>query len=422
MKGYVLLSSEALVAAVRPCSSFGIIVAGVAVRFGSRRRYRRLESRRGDRASARSASEHLHVPLPRRRRAGSVPDHRARSWRSTCCSSSRNVPTVHARRSRPATKQSRARMLLLSLDGTLVVQLVNFTIFLAILNVDLLAPGGRGDPSSGASTSTASVPTTTQYQARGESVARRRPNAMRAAARREAERDVVESARRGVERSRRSSSADYRVQAAAIVAEAHSDGRGANSARRASNEDALVEALARRRCSSARSAAGQTVSPVNLRASRAVEPGRRRLRRSSPCSSGCWLQVHLSRRFVARRTRSNAELAEAERRRDERATTRWICAERGRSGRRATPRRSRRVPRRDAEREHDADRRRGRSEGRRACCATRAASSIAARIAARDSLRVELLEQALDARPRRRRARVERRRSNARWSTRSSTI
>ena len=46
--------------------------------------------------------------------------------------------------------------MLLSLDGTLVVQLVNFVIFLVILNAIFLRPVGCGDRERAARTSTAS--------------------------------------------------------------------------------------------------------------------------------------------------------------------------------------------------------------------------------------------------------------------------
>lgn len=106
----------------------------------------------------------------------------------------------------------------LSLNGTLLVQLINFAIFFALLNVVFLRPVGKAVRARRDYINSVTSDYD-RYQAEANDL-RAQSEAIRAAARREAEQDL---ARQRAEASNTSAqiAADFSQRAAAMVEEAH---------------------------------------------------------------------------------------------------------------------------------------------------------------------------------------------------------
>jgi len=131
--------------------------------------------------------------------------------------------------------------MLLSLDGTLVVQLVNFIIFLVILNAIFLKPVGSAIAARRA-----------YIDKVGDDIAqfeydlkalRAQADEKRAAARRRAD-AIVAEARAQAQNEAAAIVAEHQVQAEVIIAEAQATA-GLELAQARSTEAAVVEALAR---------------------------------------------------------------------------------------------------------------------------------------------------------------------------------
>jgi F-type H+-transporting ATPase subunit b len=131
--------------------------------------------------------------------------------------------------------------MLLSLDGTLVVQLVNFIIFLVILNAIFLKPVGSAIAARRA-----------YIDKVGDDIAQfeydlkalhAQADEKRAAARRKADARVAE-ARSQAQAEAAAIVAEHQIQAEALIAEAHATA-ALELAQARSTEAAVVEALAR---------------------------------------------------------------------------------------------------------------------------------------------------------------------------------
>ncbi len=131
--------------------------------------------------------------------------------------------------------------MLLSLDGTLVVQLVNFIIFLVILNVIFLRPVGAAIASRRAYIDKVGADIS-QFERDLKSL-RTQADDKRAAARRRADATVAE-ARAKAQGEAAAIVADHQVQAGVIVAEAQATA-GLELAQARANGKTIVEALAR---------------------------------------------------------------------------------------------------------------------------------------------------------------------------------
>jgi F-type H+-transporting ATPase subunit b len=131
--------------------------------------------------------------------------------------------------------------MLLSLDGTLFVQLVNFIVFLAILNAIFLRPVGRAIAERRAYIDSVGADIA-QFEADLKAL-HAQANEKRSAARRRAEARVAE-ARSAAQSEAAQIVGDHQVQAATIVAEAQAT-VGLEIAQARANESAVVEALAR---------------------------------------------------------------------------------------------------------------------------------------------------------------------------------
>lgn len=130
--------------------------------------------------------------------------------------------------------------MLLSLDGTLVVQLVNFLIFLVVLNAIFLKPVGAAIAKRRAYINAVAADIE-QFDADVRSL-RKQADERRAAARREAD-AVMAQARAEAQNQAAQISADYQAQATRIIEAAHADvAREMEGAR--ANEDRIVESLA----------------------------------------------------------------------------------------------------------------------------------------------------------------------------------
>ena len=131
--------------------------------------------------------------------------------------------------------------MLLSLDGTLVVQLVNFVVFLVILNAIFLKPVGGAIAKRRAYINGVAADI---EQFEGDIKAlRAQAEEQRALARREAESTIAE-ARATAQGEAASIVADHQVQASALVAEAQATVALEAAAARA-EEEAIVATLAR---------------------------------------------------------------------------------------------------------------------------------------------------------------------------------
>ncbi len=131
--------------------------------------------------------------------------------------------------------------MLLSLDGTLVVQLVNFIIFLIILNAIFLKPVGSAIAARRAYIDKVGADIA-QFEYDLKSL-RVQADEKRAAARRRADATVAE-ARARAQAEAASIIADHQAQAAAIVDEAHATATLEFTQARTSGA-ALIESLAR---------------------------------------------------------------------------------------------------------------------------------------------------------------------------------
>jgi F-type H+-transporting ATPase subunit b len=129
---------------------------------------------------------------------------------------------------------------LLSLDGTLVVQLVNFLVFLVVLNAIFLKPVGAAIAKRRAYIDGVSADIE-QFESDLKSL-RVQADERRAAARREAD-TALAQARAQAQTEAASITADKAAQAARIVAEAHATVAG-EVAQARQNEGAIVEGLA----------------------------------------------------------------------------------------------------------------------------------------------------------------------------------
>lgn len=131
--------------------------------------------------------------------------------------------------------------MLLSIDGTLIVQLVNFIIFVVILNAIFLKPVGSAIAARRAYIDKVGHDIAQfEYDLKSLHV---QAEEKRAAARRRAEATVAE-ARASAQAEAAAIVADHQAQADAIVAEAQATAALELAAARA-NEAAVVEALAR---------------------------------------------------------------------------------------------------------------------------------------------------------------------------------
>jgi len=131
--------------------------------------------------------------------------------------------------------------MLLSIDGTLIVQLVNFIIFLMILNAIFLRPVGRAIAKRRAYIDRVGEDIARfESELKGLHLAR---DETRALARRRAEANVAEARGRAQEEAA-AIVADHQAQAAAIVAEAQATA-ALEIAQARSNEAAIVDELAR---------------------------------------------------------------------------------------------------------------------------------------------------------------------------------
>jgi F-type H+-transporting ATPase subunit b len=131
--------------------------------------------------------------------------------------------------------------MLLSLDGTLFVQLVNFVVFLVILNAIFLRPVGRAIAARRAYIDSVGADIA-QYEGDLKAL-RTQASDKRASARGRASARVAE-ARAEAQAEAASIVADHQVQAAAIVAEAQAT-VGLEIAQARLNETAVIEGLAR---------------------------------------------------------------------------------------------------------------------------------------------------------------------------------
>jgi len=131
--------------------------------------------------------------------------------------------------------------MLLSLDGTLVVQLVNFIIFLVILNAIFLKPVGSAIAARRAYIDKVGGDIA-QFEYDLKALAAQ-ADEKRAAARRRADATVAE-ARARAQAEAAAIIAEHQVQAEAIVAEAHATA-GLELAQARTGGAAVVEALAR---------------------------------------------------------------------------------------------------------------------------------------------------------------------------------
>jgi F-type H+-transporting ATPase subunit b len=131
--------------------------------------------------------------------------------------------------------------MLLSLDGTLIVQLVNFIIFLVILNVIFLRPVGKAIASRRAYIDKVGADIA-QFEYDLKSL-RVQADERRAAARRRADATIAE-ARAQAQNEAAAIVADHEAQAGAIIAEAQATA-GLELAQARSSGAAAVETLAR---------------------------------------------------------------------------------------------------------------------------------------------------------------------------------
>jgi F-type H+-transporting ATPase subunit b len=131
--------------------------------------------------------------------------------------------------------------MLLSLDGTLFVQLVNFIVFLVILNAIFLRPVGRAIAARRAYIDSVGADIA-QFEADLKAL-HAQANEKRAAARRRADARIAE-ARASAQAAAAQIVADHHVQATAIIAESQAT-VGLEIAQARAGEAAVVEALAR---------------------------------------------------------------------------------------------------------------------------------------------------------------------------------
>ena len=131
--------------------------------------------------------------------------------------------------------------MLLSLDGTLVVQLVNFIIFLVILNAIFLKPVGSAIAARRAYIDSVGADIS-QFEADLKSL-RSQADEKRSAARRKADATVGES-RAQAQGEAASIVAEHQVEASVIIAEAQAT-VGLEVAQARSTSGPVVEALAR---------------------------------------------------------------------------------------------------------------------------------------------------------------------------------
>jgi F-type H+-transporting ATPase subunit b len=131
--------------------------------------------------------------------------------------------------------------MLLSLDGTLVVQLVNFVLFLVILNAIFLKPVGSAIIARRAYIDSVGTDIT-QFESDLKAL-RTQADEKRAAARRKADASAGE-ARAAAQAEAAAIVADHAAQAAAIIAEAQAT-VGLEIAQARTSEAAVVESLAR---------------------------------------------------------------------------------------------------------------------------------------------------------------------------------
>jgi F-type H+-transporting ATPase subunit b len=131
--------------------------------------------------------------------------------------------------------------MLLSLDGTLVVQLVNFVVFVLILNAIFLKPVGAAIAKRRAYINGVAADIE-QFESDIRSL-RGQAEEQRAAARREAE-AVIAEARGAAQNEGNAIVADHQLQASAMVAEAQATVALELKAARG-EEDAIVASLAR---------------------------------------------------------------------------------------------------------------------------------------------------------------------------------
>jgi F-type H+-transporting ATPase subunit b len=127
-------------------------------------------------------------------------------------------------------------MSFLSIDGTLVIQLINFAIFFAVLNVVFLKPVGRAIAKRREYINSL-VTDYDRYQAEARSL-RAEAEAVRVAARRDAE-HAVATARAQSSNEAAEMSSRYAQQAQAIVEEAHATVRGELEAARTGESEAV---------------------------------------------------------------------------------------------------------------------------------------------------------------------------------------
>jgi F-type H+-transporting ATPase subunit b len=131
--------------------------------------------------------------------------------------------------------------MLLSLDGTLVVQLVNFVVFLVILNAIFLKPVGGAIAKRRAYIN--GVAADIEHFEVDIKALRAQAEEQRALARRDAEATIAE-ARATAQGEAESIVSDHQIQASALVAEAQATVALESTAARA-EEDAIVASLAR---------------------------------------------------------------------------------------------------------------------------------------------------------------------------------
>ncbi len=130
--------------------------------------------------------------------------------------------------------------MLLSLDGTLVVQLVNFLVFLVVLNLIFLKPVGAAIAKRRAYIN-AVARDIEQFAADVQSL-QKQAEERRAAARRQAE-TVVATARAAAQTQAAELTATYAARATAIVDQAHAQVES-EMAQARTNEARIVDALA----------------------------------------------------------------------------------------------------------------------------------------------------------------------------------
>ncbi len=130
--------------------------------------------------------------------------------------------------------------MLLSLDGTLVVQLINFLVFLVVLNAIFLRPVGAAIAKRRAYID--SVARDIEQFETDIASLRAQADERRAAARREAD-TVIAQARAQAQNEAASIAADFTARAASIAADAHATVEGEVAQARRS-EAQIVESLA----------------------------------------------------------------------------------------------------------------------------------------------------------------------------------